>query len=87
MVYILACLFSVHNTINLSRQEHVESGPMMEEVSLKTVSLNIYIIIYVQTRLKIKHKVKGVKICQNIKPTTTRIPSSVQLNTWGRLKD
>ena len=26
------------------------------------------------------------KICQNIKhPTPTHIPSSVQLNTWGRL--
>ena len=28
------------------------------------------------------------KICQNIKPLTPRrIPSSVQLSTWGRLED
>ena len=28
------------------------------------------------------------KICQNIKPPTpTRIPSSVQLSTWGILED
>ena len=28
------------------------------------------------------------KICQNIKPpTSTHIPSSAQLSTWGRLED
>ena len=39
MVYIFTCLFSVCNTINLSQHEHLKSGPMMEEISLKRVSL------------------------------------------------
>ena len=40
-IYIFACLFSVRNTINLSH--HVSSGPMMGEVSLETVSVNILV--------------------------------------------
>ena len=39
MAYIFTCLFSVRNVINLSRHEHVLSRQMMEEVSLKRVSL------------------------------------------------
>ena len=68
MVYLFACLFSVCNTINLSRHEYVLSGPMMCEVSLETVSLNIlvhfvinllyiyisiYIYIYISTSISI----------------------------------
>ena len=44
----------------------------------------IYMYIYIGQTWS---KVDG-KICQNIKPPTpTRIPSSVQLSTWGRLED
>ena len=39
MVYIFTYLFSVCTTINLSHHEHIQSGPMMEEVSLKRVCL------------------------------------------------
>ena len=62
MVYLFACLFSVCNTINLSRHEYVQSGPMMCEVSLETVSLNIlvhfvinllYIYIYLSISISI----------------------------------
>ena len=49
----------------------------------------IYIYIYIgQNLLKIKQSEMGGTICQNIKCSTlTHIPSSVQLNTWGRLED
>ena len=41
MVYIFTSLFSVCNTINLSHHEHehVKSGPIVEEVSLKRVAI------------------------------------------------
>ena len=41
-----------------------------------------------QNLLKIKQSEMDGKICQNIKPpTSTLIPSSLQLSTWGRLED
>ena len=43
MVYISHFLFSFRNAINLSHHERVYSGAMMGEVSLKTVSLNIFV--------------------------------------------
>ena len=61
MVYIFACLFSVRNTINLSRNENVLSGPTMEKVSLETVLYDVINLLYIgQTLLKINHKVQWI---------------------------
>ena len=59
------------------------------------IYIYMYIKIYIYTYIyrskpsnnQTKSEVDG-KICQNIKPpTSTHIPSSVQLSTWGRLED